>query len=318
MSDRLSLILTRRRRLAPAVVELTLEAEGGTPLPPAPPGAHLELELPGGLTRHYSLLDDGADGRYRLGVLREPDSRGGSAFLADQAPEGLALAASTPRDRFPLDEGGHRQVLIGGGIGITPLVAMARRLCQLDTIPEVHYLVRREEDAAFADTLAALLPEGALHLHVSARSGRVDLAALAGEVDAATRIHACGPEGLLAALEAEAEAEAWPAGCLRLERFRGTTPDATPRDGRCEIVLARSGRTLTLAADESLLDGLSRAGVAPPTLCGEGACGTCACGVIEGAVEHRDVLQDDAEKAANDTLYACVSRPAGARLVLDL
>ncbi|MDT8896292.1 PDR/VanB family oxidoreductase [Halomonas sp. I1] len=316
MSECLSLILTRYRRLAPSVVELTLEAADGGPLPPAPAGAHLELELPGGLTRHYSLLDDGAGGRYRLGVLREPDSRGGSAFLADQAREGLALAVSTPRDRFPLDETGRRQVLIGGGIGITPLVAMARRLCARGITPEVHYLVRREEDAAFAGELAALLPEGALRLHVSARDGRAQVAELVGEVDADTRIHACGPEGLLAALEAEADA--WPAGCLRLERFRGAAPDATPRDGQCEIVLARSDRTLTLAPDESLLDGLARAGVAPPTLCGEGACGTCACGVIEGAVDHRDVLQDDAEKAANDTLYACVSRPAGARLVLDL
>ncbi|MFG6178964.1 PDR/VanB family oxidoreductase [Halomonas sp. THAF12] len=316
MSERLSLILTRHRRLAASVVELTLEAADGGPLPSAPAGAHLELELPGGLTRHYSLLDDGAGGRYRLGVLRESDSRGGSAFLADQAREGLTLIASPPQDRFPLDETGGRQVLIGGGIGITPLVAMARRLCARGVTPEVHYLVRREEDAAFAEELAALLPEGALRLNVSARDGRAQVAELVGEVDADTRIHACGPESLLAALEAEADA--WPAGCLRLERFRGAVPDTTPRDGQCEVVLARSGRTLTLATDESLLDGLARAGVAPPTLCGEGACGTCACGVIEGAVDHRDVLQDDAEKAANDTLYACVSRPAGARLVLDL
>ncbi|ATJ83117.1 PDR/VanB family oxidoreductase [Halomonas beimenensis] len=316
MTDRLSLILTRRRRLAPAIVELTLEAEDGAPLPPAPAGAHLELELPDGLVRHYSLLDDGAEGRYRLGVLREADSRGGSAFLADQASEGLRLTASLPRDRFPLDETGRRQVLIGGGIGITPLVAMARRLCARGITPEVHYLVRREADAAFAEELAALLPEGALCLHVSARDGRAEVASLVGEVDADTRVHACGPEGLLAALEAAAAA--WPAGCLRLERFRGTAPDAAPRDGHCEIVLERSGRTLTLAPEESLLEGLDRAGVAPPTLCGEGACGTCACGVIEGEVDHRDVLQSDAEKAANDTLYACVSRPAGARLVLDL
>ncbi|XKE43979.1 PDR/VanB family oxidoreductase [Halomonas organivorans] len=316
MSDRLSLILTRRRRLAPAIVELTLEAEDGAPLPPAPAGAHLELALPGGLVRHYSLLDDGSEGRYRLGVLREADSRGGSAFLADEAPEGLRLDASTPRDRFCLDETGRRQVLIGGGIGITPLVAMARRLRARGVTPEVHYLVRREADAAFAEELAALLPEGALRLHVSGRDGRAEVATLVGEVDVDTRVHACGPEGLLAALEAEADA--WPAGCLRLERFRGAAPDATPRDGHCEIVLERSGQTLSLAPEESLIDGLSRAGVAPPTLCGEGACGTCACGVIEGEVDHRDVLQSDAEKAANDTLYACVSRPAGARLVLDL
>lgn len=316
MSDHLSLILTRHRRLAPSIVELTLEAADGRPLPAAPAGAHLELELPGGLVRHYSLLDDGAEGRYRLGVLRETDSRGASAFLADEAQVGLRLAASTPRDRFPLDETGRRQVLIGGGIGITPLVAMARRLCARGITPEVNYLVRREADAAFADELANLLPEGALRLHVSARDGRTAMAKLVGRVDADTRIHACGPEGLLTALEAEATT--WPAGCLRLERFRGSAAGTTPRDGQCEVVLARSCRTLTLAPDESLIDGLTRAGVAPPTLCGEGACGTCACGVIEGAVDHRDVLQDDAEKAANDTLYACVSRPAGARLVLDL
>lgn len=316
MSDRLSMTLTRHRRLAPSIVELTFEATDGGSLPTAPAGAHLELELPGGLTRHYSLLDDGGNGRYRLGVLREPNSRGGSIFLADEAQKGLTLSASAPRDRFPLDESGNRQVLIGGGIGITPLVAMARRLCAQGVTPEVNYLVRREADAAFVKELVTLLPEGALRLHVSERDGRAQVAELVGEVDADTRIYACGPEGLLAALEAEANA--WPTGCLRLERFRGMAADTTPRGGQCEIVLARSERTFILAPDESLIDGLARAGVAPPTLCGEGACGTCACGVIEGAVDHRDVLQDDAEKAANDTLYACVSRPAGARLILNL
>lgn len=315
-SDTLTLTLTGRRTLSSCVVELTLSALDNQPLPLAPAGSHLEITLPNGLTRHYSLLDDGTDGSYRIGVLHEQRSRGGSAFLASQDSDGATLTTSWPINRFPLDTSGRRQVLIGGGIGITPIIAMVRQLRTQDAMPEVHYLVRHPEDAAFAEELGALLPEGALRLHVSSQQGRVALASLIGSVAADTRIHACGPENLLADLENAAQQ--WPKDCLRLERFRGVAADDTPRDGHCSVELERSGKHFTLAPGESLLDGLRRVDAAPPTLCGEGACGTCACGVLEGAVDHRDVLQSDAEKIANNTLYACVSRPAGDRLVLDL
>lgn len=314
--DTLTLTLTGRRALSARVVELTLSARDQKSLPKAPAGSHLEVTLPDGLVRHYSLLDDGANGSYRIGVLREQHSRGGSAFLTDPQSDGTRLTTSLPLDRFPLDEGGKRQILIGGGIGITPIVAMARQLYRQGVTPEVHYLVRHADDAAFAEELGTLLPENTLRLHVSSQQGRIALAALIGTVDADTRIHACGPESLLAALEDTARE--WPDGCLRLERFRGVAADDTPRDGHCHVVLQRTGKDFTLAPDESLLDGLHRVGAAPPTLCGEGACGTCACGVLEGNVDHRDVLQSDGEKAANTTLYACVSRPAGDRLVLDV
>lgn len=315
-SDTLTLTLTGRRQLSARIVELTLSAPDGQALPLAPAGSHLEVTLPNGLVRHYSLLDDGTSGHYRLGVLHEADSRGGSAFLASQAAEGVTLTTSLPLNRFPLDTGGEQQILIGGGIGITPIIAMAYQLCRQGLTPSVHYLVRHSEDAAFAQELSTLLPENALQLHVSSRQGRLALSSLVGAVDTTTRIHACGPESLLASLEDAARH--WPDGCLRLERFRGVSLDATPRDEHCRVDLERSGKQFTLAPDETLLDGLKRAGAAPPTLCGEGACGTCACAVLEGEVDHRDVLQSDAEKAANTTLYACVSRPAGDRLVLDL
>lgn len=308
-------VVSEHRRLAPGVYQLELTPVEEGVLPAVEPGAHLDVTLPDGLVRQYSLLDDAASGRYRIGVLRERDSRGGSAFLAERALPGTRLMVSPPRNHFALDETAPRSVLIAGGIGVTPLAAMARRLVERGAGVEMHYLVRHREQAAFHDELHRLLPEGALHLHVSSETGRADLAQLMGEASPGRRIYACGPGALLDALEMLAEG--WPEGALRVERFRGETAETATADA-CHIELKRSGHRFTLRAGERLLDALEREGVAPPSLCREGVCGTCAIPVLAGEIEHRDALQSADEKAANDIMYACVSRPVGDTLVLDL
>ncbi|MEO1853871.1 MULTISPECIES: PDR/VanB family oxidoreductase [Chromohalobacter] len=309
-------VIDSHQRLSSAIYQIELVAADGAALPPAPAGAHLEVRLPNGLIRHYSLLDDARHGRYRIGVLHDPASRGGSAFLAEQASVGTQLCVSAPRDRFPLADDRQHYRLIGGGIGITPLVAMARRLVERGDTVEVHYLVRHRDEAAFLDELRAFLPASQLHLHASATQGRLAPRALLGDYTPETGVYACGPEGLLDALTDAARA--WPPGALQMERFRGASQAPAARTTPCRIELARSDKQFTLAEDETLLDGLARAGAAPDSLCCEGACGTCGIPVLEGEVEHRDVLQSDAEKAANDIIYVCVSRPKGERLVLDL
>ncbi|MBD3896181.1 oxidoreductase [Halomonas sp. ML-15] len=316
MHDALRLEIRHHQALGERLYRLDLAASDGATLPPAPPGAHLALTLPDGMIRHYSLLDGADDGIYRIAVLHERDSRGGSAWLAEQAMPGTRLIASGPHDRFPLDEHATHHCLVGAGIGITPLVAMARRLHALGASRELHYLVRHRRQAIFAAALAPLFPPGKLHLHVSGEQGRPRLEALLAAPSATSRVYACGPASLLD--ELEHIATEWPAGCLRLERFHNAaTPSDAPR-AACEVILDASGKRFTLAPDQSLIDALEAHGVAPPRLCCEGVCGTCATPLLEGDVEHLDAVQSNAEKALNDLIYPCVSRPRGPRLVLDL
>ncbi|GHC29865.1 PDR/VanB family oxidoreductase [Aidingimonas halophila] len=312
----LNVVIDSHRRLSQRIHQIELVPRDARPLPFAPAGSHLEVRLPNGMTRHYSLLDSGSEGCYRIGVLNDPTSRGGSAFLTEQASPGTALSVSAPKDHFPLDDSLERYVLIGGGIGITPLVAMVRQLRQWEAPLELHYLVRHREDAAFLAELEALVPEAHLHLHESSRQGRTDPRTLVGHHDPDVGVYACGPDGLLTALT-EATRH-WPEGALRMERFRGITETVSHDRSSCLVELKRSGSRFTLAPDESLLDGLTRTGVAPDSLCCEGACGTCAVTVLEGEIDHRDVLQSDSEKAANELVYVCVSRPKSEKLVLDL
>ncbi len=309
-------IVTDHRCLAPNIHLLELSPISGGELPIATPGAHVDIWLPNGMVRQYSLLDEGAEGRYRIGVQRDARSRGGSRCLVEEVVVGTRMTISLPRCNFALEEGPHRSVLIAGGIGVTPLVAMARKLVEQDAPLEVHYLVSSGEVAGFHAELEALLPPGCLHLHDASVSGRVALASLMGSGSEDVRVYACGPESLLN--DMETLAQDWPSGRLIIERFRGSATPAAGGVKDCEIVLRRSGHCFILKSGERLLDALHREGYAPDSLCGEGVCGTCAIGVVEGAVDHRDELQSEEEKQDNDLMYACVSQPLGERLVLDI
>jgi vanillate O-demethylase ferredoxin subunit len=296
---------------------LELAAADGRALPDAEAGAHIDLHLPNGLVRQYSLMEPGpAPDRYRIGVLRDADSRGGSACVAEEIREGDRLSITGPRNHFALDETADDYVLVAGGIGITPLVAMARRLADLGRPVELHYLVRERERAAFVDELGAVLPEGALHLHVDEEGGSPDLAAIAGEAGDGRQLYACGPGGLLDAIR-DITAD-WPAGHVHFEQFSNDADGEAAAEAACEIELRRSGVRFTLEAGETLLEALHRHDIDVPCACTEGVCGTCAVDIVEGAVEHRDALQDDDEKADNAVMFVCVSRPLGAHLVLDL
>jgi ferredoxin-NADP reductase len=300
-----------KRPLAEGVVELGLvPVDGGAP-PPWEPGAHVDLHLPGGLIRQYSLC--GVPGEpLRVAVLREAEGRGGSRHLHDVTAVGDTLAVGAPRNNFALAPA-RRYLFIGGGIGITPLIPMIAAARQAGAEWTLLYGGRTRGSMAFLDLL-----EGSEEVTIAPQDevGLLDLEAVLGAPLADTSIYCCGPEPLLLAVE-EASAH-WPPGALHLERFKAREDLPDDEGTAFEVVLARSGISLTVAPGQSILDAVSAAGVPVPSSCQEGTCGTCETIVLEGEPEHRDSVLTPADQAAGDCMMICCSRARSERLVLDL
>lgn len=305
--------IAARRELADGVIELGLAPVDGSPVPSWEPGAHVDLHLPGGMLRQYSLCGrpSEVDG-LRVAVLRETEGRGGSIYLHDEAAEGDFLEVSVPRNHFAL-EPAARYLFIAGGIGITPLIPMIAEAEEAGADWTLLYGGRSRRSMAFlaeleADPRVTVVPEDEL--------GLLDLAAALADPQAGTLIYTCGPERLLQAIEAANAA--WPEGALHLERFkpRDDVPDGPGT--AFEVVLQRSGLTLTAEPGRSILATVAEAGVRVPSSCEEGTCGTCETLVFEGEPEHRDSILSPAERAANDCMMICCSRARSERLVLDL
>lgn len=312
-------VVHRTWHAATDIKAIELARVDGRPLPAVTAGAHIDVHLPDGIVRQYSLLEPGsAPTTYRIAVLREAQSRGGSHYMADDLHDGQTLSISPPRNHFALDESAASYHLLAGGIGVTPLVAMAHRLMALGKPFVFDYFVRDRDRAAFADALAERLPAKAFRLHVDTEKTRPDLAALIGGPGDDHRLYVCGPAGFLDAIRAHTRG--WPAGHVGYEQFHAAIDaKAPPSEAQsCTVELDKSGLSFELGRDETLLEALERHGVDMPHACREGVCGTCAVGVLAGAVDHRDALQDDEERAANDVMYPCVSRPVGGHLLLDL
>jgi ferredoxin-NADP reductase len=302
--------------VAEDVVALTLVDPDGDALPPWTPGAHVDLILDDGLVRQYSLCSDPADSRViRVGVLKAPDSRGGSRFVHERLTKGSTVRVRGPRNHFPLVSS-PRYIFIGGGIGITPMLPMIAEAEATGADWHLFYGGRSRASMAFLDELAAY--GGKVTLVPQDEAGILDLATILGEPRDDTQVYVCGPEGLLGAVEAKCGAE-WPAGSLHLERFAAKEIEAPAEGERSfELELAATGITLTVPPDRSIFDVCQDAGISVMGSCHEGICGTCEQVVLEGEVDHRDSVLSDAEKAANDAMMICVSRCRSDRLVLDL
>ncbi len=325
-------VIDRITDLADGVRGLRLVAPAGQTLPRWTAGAHIDVECAaaadpasGGVVpwRSYSLCGD-PDGdavAYEIAVLHEAEGRGGSRWLHGPLRVGEPLHIRGPRNHFRMDEQAKALLLIAGGIGITPIAAMAQRAKSLGTPYTLHYSGRSSATMAFVDGLKAL--HGALlKLHVSDRGTRADLAALlmqARQAEPATQVYACGPPGLLQTLEAAAQAGSWPADGLHSEHFVSilTALDASVEHA-FEVELADTGRTLQVAADQTLLGALRAAGVAIRSDCESGLCGSCEVPVLHGDVDHRDRVLTAAERAAARTMMSCCSRARDTRLVLGL
>lgn len=304
-SRALRLLLTAHETVADGVVRLRLEGSG---LPRWEPGAHLDLVLPSGLVRQYSLCGDPGDtSSYTVATRLAEDGRGGSREVHEQLAEGMELEVRGPRNRFPLVEA-PSYVFVAGGIGITPILPMLRAL------PEgadwrLLYGGRTRASMPFLEEVRGLAGDR-LTLVAEDEDGRPDLAALFADVPAGTAVYCCGPEGLMAAVEARL-----PEGAvLHLERFAPRL--SAEGNAEFELELRRSGRTLTVPADSTVLAAVRRELPDTAYSCRQGFCGTCRQRVLEGEVDHRDELLTDAERA--DSMLICVSRSRSERLVLDL
>jgi ferredoxin-NADP reductase len=321
VSDEVDLRLRVDRRVpgAEGVVVLDLRDPSGADLPAWEPGAHVDLRLPGGLTRQYSLCGDPGDRSvWRIGVLREPESRGGSAHVHDELHEGTEVDVRGPRNHFPLVPA-PRYLFIAGGIGITPILPMIDAAAAAGAQWELHYGGRSRRSMAFLESLERV--SGHLTLHPQDEVGLIDLDALLGTPQQDTLVYCCGPEPLLVAVEqrcAVGKGGPWPTGTLHLERFAPKDVGEPVLTGAFEVELAQTGRTLTVPPDRSILQVVEEAGVGVLSSCQEGTCGTCETTVLAGEVDHRDSLLTPDEQAANDTMFICVSRAACPKLVLEL
>jgi ferredoxin--NADP+ reductase/vanillate O-demethylase ferredoxin subunit len=312
----LTLRVQAMRYEARGVVSIELQDPEGKTLPAYSPGAHIDLHLGNGLVRSYSLC--GAPEtreRYTVGVLLDRGSRGGSRYVHEQLRVGATLTVGAPRNNFELDQSAAHTVLVAGGIGVTPMVCMARRLAELGKSFTLVYCARSRAEAAFVEQLSA--HGDAVRLHFDDEAGAPpDLHAMLAGQDAQTHLYCCGPGPMLKAFEAACAAHGYPN--VHIERFAADPSTEAVQEGEYTVSLSRTGTTVKVPSGKSLLDALLDAGVQMDYSCREGVCGSCETAVLEGCPDHRDSVLSSSERAGNKTMMVCVSGCKGSKLVLDL
>lgn len=315
MRDLLSARLVGATPLSYDVALFTFEGLDA-PFPGCAAGAHVDVYLPNGMIRNFSLTDwDPAGRRVSIGVKLEPAGRGGSAAM-HALEVGCEVQISPPRNNFALRTEAEPIVLLGGGIGITPLYAMARALLAAHRPFELHYMVRTGALAAFDGPLRSLGLDEAYHLHCDDSDGPPDFAAVMKDHRSETHYYVCGPEVMLRAVQ-QASADLG-RGTVFFERFSAAPQPAVGSRKPFRIAVRSTGEELEVPPERSILEVLRDAGHDVAYACSEGACGTCITDVLEGEIEHRDSILTDVERSAGDCMCICVSRASCARLVLDL
>ena len=315
----LPVVVTRHARVADDIVHIVLESPAGTPLPAWSAGAHIDLELPNGAVRQYSLLGDPAQvTRYELGVLKEAGGRGGSRSAHDDVRAGMQLRIGAPRNLFALQPA-HRTLLFAGGIGITPMLAMAQQLAHGQADFTLHYCSRTLARTAFIDRLrdAPWADRVRLHFDDGDPRQKLDTAAVLAAPSPDTRLYVCGPSGFMAHVIDSARAAGWADANIHSESFSGGAA-ARGGDEAFSVRLARSGGTVEVAAGQTVAAALAAHGVDVALSCEQGICGSCAVRVLDGEPDHRDCFFTDAEHAAGGFFTPCCSRSKSALLVLDL
>lgn len=313
--DRMSLVVESVRVVAHEVVHVVLRHPDGELLPEWSPGAHIDIELPSGLRRQYSLCGEPDDlSAYEIAVLREPDGRGGSAELHELVAAGVRLDVGSPRNNFEFHPAEH-YLFVAGGIGVTPLMAMAEAAERAGADWRLIYGARERSRLSFVERLERY-PADRVEFWPEDEFGRPDLVAEFAKSDPVARIYACGPSGMLDAVTSAHAAD--PAErALHIERFTAEGPVDVTGD-EIEVVLSRSGQTLVVPGDRSILSAVREILPRIPYSCEEGYCGECETGVVQGEPDHRDVYLTDDERESGETMMLCVSRCSGRRLVLDL
>jgi ferredoxin-NADP reductase len=295
----------------------TARETGGASFPTFNAGAHVDLHLPNGLTRSYSLLNSPTESnRYVLGILSDRQSRGGSRYVHENFRCGMTLPIGNPRNNFALDDAAESSLLVAGGIGITPILCMYRHLRGEGKTVRLVYCARSRTQAAFLDELAALGGHVDLYFDDEHDCKPFDLRGFLLTQPKHVHAYCCGPSVMLTAFEAACES----AGIenIHIERFAADSTVVHSPGTSYTVELAKRGRTLKVPADKSLLDTLLEAGVDVDYSCREGVCGACETRVLEGCPDHRDSVLSMAEKKANKTMMVCVSGAKCGKLVLDL
>lgn len=303
------------REEARDILGLELVSLSGEPLPFSwSPGAHVDVRLPDGLVRQYSLISQPADGHLYLAIKRDASSRGGSRWLHEHLRLGQTLSVGEPRNLFSLEDGEGEVLLIAAGIGITPLLAMHRACRANGRQVQLHYFAREWPGFAFLKELSG---QNQVYLHAGLERAAVhdQLGALLASRHAEANLYCCGPSGFMQRVREQALEAGWPENALHQEYFQPSVEPAVA--GGFELVLAASGHAVQVAEGEPLVAAASRVGVTIPTSCCMGMCGCCLTRVLEGAPEHRDDYLGAAEQASGDWILPCVSGCSGTRLVLD-
>ena len=312
--------VARKAVEAQDIVTLELVAVDGKSLPAFSAGSHIDVQLPNGITRQYSLCNDPQEThRYQIGVLRDAASRGGSAAVHDLVKEGDVLTISAPRNHFGLAHEAKKHLLLAGGIGVTPILCMAERLANTGADFAMHYATRAPERTAFRQRIAASAFASRVQFHYDNGDAaqKLDLQKLLSQPENGTHLYVCGPKGFMDAVLNTARATGWPEAQIHYEFF-GAEVVKSDSDASFEIKLASSGRIIMVPKDQTVVQALAAAGVDIMISCEQGVCGTCLTRVIEGVPEHKDSYLTPEEQAANDQFTPCCSRSKTPQLVLDL
>lgn len=311
--------ISRKTVEAVGICSFELVDPEGRALPPFSAGAHVDVHLPNGLIRQYSLCNNPSEShRYVIAVLLDPVSRGGSSGMHDLLPD-TTFQISDPRNHFPLSSGAGHHVLVAGGIGVTPILCMVEHLARNNASYEMHYCTRSRERTAFARQIANGPFSGRIHMHYDdgPPAQILNSAKLLESCGNDTHLYVCGPTGFMDWILSAALAAGWPDERLHREYFSAASIDASQNTG-FEIQIASTGEVINVAANQSAVSALSAHGFELPVSCEEGICGTCITRVLEGQPDHRDMFLTPSEQAKGDHFTPCCSRSRSSRLVLDL
>jgi vanillate O-demethylase ferredoxin subunit len=300
------------------ICSLELTSASGESLPPFSAGAHIDLHF-GGFVRQYSLCNSPLEShRYQVAVLRDPQSRGGSAAIHDGLAANQTLHISAPRNHFSLVHGAPHSLLLAGGVGITPILSMAERLAHAGSAFSLHYCTRSRDRTAFRRRIeqAPFAGSAWFHFDEDGPAQKFDLVAALNEAPEGCHLYTCGPAGFLAHVLQTARGLGWPEARLHFEYF-SAAPSTLPQ-GAFEVCIASTGQRHVVAAGESVVEALAREGITIPVSCGMGVCGTCLTRVLSGEPDHRDMFLTPQEQEKNDQFAPCCSRALSASLTLDL
>ena len=302
----------------PEISVYELAAPDGTALPNVTAGSHIMCHLDNRQIRQYSLIDAGGGAlSYHIAVLKDPESRGGSRFIHETINTGDTMVVSGPKNDFSLVLGAEKSVLVGGGIGITPMLSMARTLHAEGEAFELHYCAKSPGTAAFISTLNACGFADKVHFHFSQTDepDRLDVKRLLAAIEPGKHVFCCGPEALMDAVQAATTH--WPRGSVHFERFKAGATEAQ-EDRPFDLYLAKSDKCFHVPAEKTAIDVLTENHYDIDMVCGEGVCGDCLVGVVDGDIEHRDQVLTEDEKSDNDVMTVCCSRAKSEKLTLDL